>query len=123
MTISATATATKTRRVAAPGEVNVTNNDEARALLRTLAEQKKAESAGDKAKRERKGTSAKPGTEPRLREILGDGTHFVINGQSVAKVSSPRSIKTINYALLETLYPEAYAACVGSVEYDFLQIV
>lgn len=123
MTTATTTRKTTTRRVVKPGEVNVTNDVQARADLALVATLKATERAGDAAARKRKGTDKTPGPEARLRSLLGaDGTHFVVNGQTVATVSSPRHTKKVNFDLLATLFPEAYAACVAEVEYDYLVI-
>lgn len=114
-----TATSTrKPRRQALPGEVNITNNPEARAALDQFRAQKARETDGALAKRER---TAEGGSESILRDALGEnGSVLVVNGQPVVKVSSQRHNTTVNTALLATAFPEAYAACVTKVPYTFL---
>ena len=74
---------------------------------------------------EREGAAAKRRrvvSEEALRNVMGAGKVLVIGGQPVAKVSSPRSTKKVDFDLLLTAYPEAYAAVVSLVEYDYLEV-
>ena len=107
----------RTRRKALPGEVNITNDAGARALLTTVRERKVLEREGAAAARERKVA------EGALREIMGDsGKVLVINGQPVAKVSSPRHTTKVDLAALALGWPEAYAAVVSEVPYTYLEV-
>ncbi len=115
----ATATPKRVRRVPLAGEVNITNDAEARAALDTFRAQKVRESDGAAAKRER---TAPGGSEAILRDRLGEnGTVLVVNGQPVAKVSSVRHSVKVDLETLQTLFPEAYAAVVTREPYTFIQ--
>lgn len=115
-------TTTRTRRQALPGEVNITNNSEAREALEAVREQKRAERAGASAKRQR---TAADGSEATLRALLGaedsEGV-LVIAGQPVAKYSSQRHIDVPDLKLLAESFPEAYEACVTRKFYRNVEV-
>ncbi len=114
---------TRTRRQPLPGEVNVTNNAEARAALDALRVLKRAERAGDKAKRERKGNAKNPGPEAVIRNLLSTPESvLVVAGQPVANLSSERYIDVPDLALLAESFPEAYAACVTRKFYRNVEV-
>lgn len=111
---------TKTRRQALPGEVNITNNKEARAALDVLREQKRSERAGAKAKRER---TAKGGSESVIRGLMANADSvLVVAGQPVANLSSERHIDVPDLAKLAEVFPEAYAACVTRKYYRNVEV-
>lgn len=111
---------TKTRRQALPGEVNITNNKEARAALDAIREQKRSERAGAKAKRER---TAKGGSESVIRALLTNpDAVLVVAGQPVGNLSSERHIDVPDLAKLAEAYPEAYAACVTRKYYRNVEV-
>lgn len=107
---------TRARRKPLPGEVNITNDKGARALLDTVRTHKVTERAGAAAARERKVA------EGALRSIMGEGTVLVIGGQPVAKVSSPRNTTKVDLEALALGWPEAYAAVVSQVPYTYLEV-
>lgn len=116
----ATATTTRTRRTPLVGEVNITNNAEARAALATLRVQKRAERDGAKAKRER---TADDGSEALIRELLSTPEAvIVIAGQPVAKLSSERHIDVPDLKKLAEAFPEAYEACVTRKYYRNVEV-
>lgn len=119
-TATTTAPKTRQRRQALPGEVNITNNAEARAALEVLREQKRAERAGAKAKRER---TAKGGSEAVIRDLLNTPEAvLVVAGQPVANLSSERHIDVPDLAKLAEAFPEAYAACVTRKYYRNVEV-
>lgn len=107
---------TRKRRQPLPGEVNITNDKGARALLDTVRGHKVTERAGAAAARERKVA------EGALRSIMGEGTVLVIGGQPVAKVSSVRHTPKVDLEALALGWPEAYAAVVSQVPYTYLEV-
>ena len=112
--------ATPKRRQPLPGEVNITNNKEARAALDTLREQKRSERAGAKAKRER---TAKGGSESVIRGLLTNPEAvLVVAGQPVGNLSSERHIDVPDLAKLAEAFPEAYAACVTRKYYRNVEV-
>lgn len=115
--------ATPKRRQPLPGEVNITNNEVARDALETLRDLKRAERAGEKAKRTRKGNAKNPGVEAVIRELLvTPESVLVVAGQPVAKLSSERHIDVADMTLLAESFPEAYAACVSRVTYRNVEV-
>lgn len=119
-TSTITKSAPKTRRQALPGEVNITNNKEARAALDVLREQKRSERAGAKAKRER---TAKGGSESVIRGLLTNPESvLVVAGQPVGNLSSERHIDVPDLAKLAEAFPEAYAACVTRKFYRNVEV-
>lgn len=120
---TATTTAPKTRRQALPGEVNITNNKEARAALDELRDLKRAERAGAAATRKRKGNSKNPGVEAAIRDLLATPESvLVIAGQPVANLSSERHIDVVDAEKLAQAFPEAYAACVTRKYYRNVEV-
>ena len=119
-TATTTAPKSRQRRQPLPGEVNITNNAEARAALEVLREQKRAERAGAKAKRER---TAKGGSEAVIRGLLAtDSAVLVVAGQPVANLSSQRHIDVPDLNKLAEAFPEAYAACVTRKYYRNVEV-
>lgn len=115
--------APKARRQALPGEVNITNNKDARAALDTLRTLKRAERAGAKATRERKGSGKNPGVESVIRGLLTTPESvLVVAGQPVANLSSERHIDVVDAEKLALAFPEAYAACVTRKYYRNVEV-
>ena len=101
-----------------PG-VNVTNNADLRGKLARVAELKHIERQGAAAERERKEIEA----DLQATLAAANQTQFVLRGTVVAKLSSQRHAQLYDYKLLQSTYPEAYAAIHSEKPYRYLQVL